>query len=414
MLISDSGGQPRGARDRVQAYPGTRSGTSGLRFRSAQAVLAAFGLLLSGCSSFPSSMNPVTWWHDLQGGKIAEQRPPPPGADQPYPNLATVPPKPAEPDRAALANIANGLIADRTNTQRADAAAPIADPSSPSASPALFGKGTVPPPPPPPPPGTTTASASLPAADAPPAPPSPAPSPPSPSTASPAPAAAPAKAPVGAVQTAELPPPAAPGGPAAGPVSAKPEPNAPEAPGAAAQPGVAAALAPPAANAPLTPPGASAQPTPEAAPAPPLPTTPPPPPNLPAAGGAPATPAGLPPAAAPPPGAPATTAAATPAPPPNSANSVNLTFVDGSADLPPTAASTLKALAARRGGGIIAITGYGDAVSNDPDAQSAALKLGLSRAQAMAAALTSAGVPGSAVQVDAEAIGRGGAARLVK
>src|ERR1700722_2341013 len=151
MLISDSGRQPRGARDRVQAYPGTRCGTSGLRFRSAQAVLAALGLLLSGCSSFPSSMNPVTWWHDLQGGKIAEQRPPPPGADQPYPNLATVPPKPAEPDRAALANIANGLIADRTNTQRADAAAPIADPSSPSASPALFGKGTVPPPPPPPP-----------------------------------------------------------------------------------------------------------------------------------------------------------------------------------------------------------------------------------------------------------------------
>ena len=25
-------------------------------------------------SSFPSSMNPVSWWHDLQGGKIAEQR----------------------------------------------------------------------------------------------------------------------------------------------------------------------------------------------------------------------------------------------------------------------------------------------------------------------------------------------------
>jgi outer membrane protein OmpA-like peptidoglycan-associated protein len=413
MLISDSGGQPRGARDRVQAYPGTRSGTSGLRFRSAQAVLASIGLLLSGCSSFPSSMNPVTWWHDLQGGKIAEQRPPPPGADQPYPNLATVPPKPAEPDRAALANIANGLIADRTNTQRADAAAPIADPSSPSASPALFGKGTVPPPPPPPPPGTTTASASLPAADAPPAPPSPTPSP-SPATVGPAPAAAPAKAPVGVVQTAALPPPATPGEPAAGPASAKPESNAPASPGAAAQPGVAAALPPPAPNAPLTPPGASAQPTAQAAPAPPLPNIPPPPPNLPAPGGAPATPAGLPPAAGPPPATPATTAAATPAPTPNSANSVSLTFVDGSADLPPTAASTLKALAARRGGGIIAVTGYGDAASNDPDAQSAALTLGLSRAQAMAAALTSAGVPRSAVQVDAEAIGRGGAARLVK
>ena len=59
---------------------------------------------------------------------------------------------------------------------------------------------------------------------------------------------------------------------------------------------------------------------------------------------------------------------------------------------------------------MIAVTGYGDAASNDPDAQSAALTLGLSRAQAMAAALTAAGVPASAVQVDAAAIGRGGTA----
>ena len=40
--------------------------------------------------------------------------------------------------------------------------------------------------------------------------------------------------------------------------------------------------------------------------------------------------------------------------------------------------------------------------------------VGLSRAKAIAAALTADGVPGSAVQVDAEAIGRGGAARLIK
>jgi outer membrane protein OmpA-like peptidoglycan-associated protein len=348
-------------------------------------------------------MNPVSWWHDLQGGKIAEQRPPPPGADQPYPNLATVPPKPAEPDRAALANIANALIADRTNTQHANAAAPIADPSSPTASPALFGKGTVPPPPPPPPPGTPTASASLPAADAPAAPPSPAPPSPSQASATPAPVPAPAKAPVAAVQSAALPPPEASAPPAVDTPAPAPAPATP----AAATPVTAApapttsspATATPATTAPLTPPGASAQPTAEAAPAPPLPTTPPPPPNL---------TSGVP--SAPPP------AAAVPASPPpaNAANTVSVTFVNGSAELPATAATTLKALASRRGTGIIAVTGYGDASSNDPDAQSAALTLGLSRAQAMAAALTSAGVPRSAVQVDAEAIGRGGAARLVK
>jgi outer membrane protein OmpA-like peptidoglycan-associated protein len=88
--------------------------------------------------------------------------------------------------------------------------------------------------------------------------------------------------------------------------------------------------------------------------------------------------------------------------------------VNGSASLPPTANDSLKQLAARRGSGIIAVTGYGDATSNDPDAQSAALTLGLSRAQAMAAALTAAGVPATAVQVDAAAGGRGGTARLVQ
>jgi len=351
-------------------------------------------------------MNPVTWWHDLQGGKIAEQRPPPPGADEPYPNLATVPPKPPEPDRAALANIANALIADRTNTQHADAAAPIADPSLPSASPGLFGKGTVPPPPPPPPAGTPTASASLPAADAPPPPPAPASSAPSPSAAASAPAAAPAKAPVGAVQSAELPP-ATPA-----PAAAAPAPPAETAaPGSAPAPpasvptpaGAAAVAGTPAPNAPLAPPGAAAQPTAAAAPAPPLPTTPPPPPNLAAAPGA------SPPAPVAPPPAPPAAAA-----PPANANAVSLTFVDGSADLPPTAASTLKALAARRGNSVIAVTGYGDATSDSPDAQSAALVLGLSRAKAIATALAADGVPGSAVQVDAQAIGRGGAARLVK
>ena len=78
------------------------------------------------------------------------------------------------------------------------------------------------------------------------------------------------------------------------------------------------------------------------------------------------------------------------------------------------AADQLKQLAGRRGNGIIAVTGYGDAASNDPDAQAAALTLGLSRAKAMAAALAADGVPASAVQMDAEAIGRGGTARLVQ
>ena len=327
-------------------------------------------------------MNPVSWWHDLQGGKIAEQRPPPPGADQPYPNLATVPPKPAEPDRAALANIANALIADRTNAQHIAAAAPIADPSSPSASPALFGSGTVPPPPPPPPPapaGERDAAGGGSAAGA-----------------------------TRAARTAPAPPPAASDRAAAAARrpprrrSARCRARRSRRPAPTAQPPAVAAAAPP-----------------------PLPAAPPPPPNLPAMPRAPSRPPptvgrrrrSAPPASCDRP------AAADPAPAAagagsasgrSPANTVSVTFVSGSAALPPTAADTLKQLAARRGNGIIAVTGYGDAASNDPDAQSAALTLGLSRAQAMAAALTSAGVPATAVQVDAEAIGRGGTARLVQ
>src|SRR5580700_2974173 len=167
MLSSGSGGQPKGVGRRFQAGCGLESGTSGLRCRHFASLCV---LTLAGCSSFPSSMNPVSWWHGLQGGKIAEERPPPPGADQPYPNLASVPPKPAQPDRAALDNIASALIADRTNAQHVAAEAPIADPSVPSASPALFGRGTVPPPPPPSPPGSAKASATMAAAEAPPAP----------------------------------------------------------------------------------------------------------------------------------------------------------------------------------------------------------------------------------------------------
>jgi outer membrane protein OmpA-like peptidoglycan-associated protein len=91
-----------------------------------------------------------------------------------------------------------------------------------------------------------------------------------------------------------------------------------------------------------------------------------------------------------------------------------MSFVTGSADLPPLAVDQLKQLAARRSNGVIAVTGYGDGTGNDPDAQSTALTLGLARAQAMAKALAADGVPASAVQVDAEAIGRGGMARLVQ
>jgi outer membrane protein OmpA-like peptidoglycan-associated protein len=52
------------------------------------APLAAVALSLAGCAG------PVQLYHNAEGGAIAQVRQPPPGADLPYPNLASVPPEP--------------------------------------------------------------------------------------------------------------------------------------------------------------------------------------------------------------------------------------------------------------------------------------------------------------------------------
>ncbi len=236
MVFTGSGAQPKGAYSLVQgsiAQDGLAPfGVTAARLARALAGVAALGLL-GGCSS-SSSMNPVNWWHGLQGGKIAEERPPPPGADAPFPNLSTVPARPTPPDRDAMRKLTDALIGDRANAQYSAEAAPLADPSSPSASPNLFGAGTLPPPPKAPPPKPPTAteppamSASLPAASAPPPPPSaptPAPQRPVQSQALEAPIVPPTEA-------AEPPPP---------PVDTTPLPDLPSAP-----PPRAAATPPPA------------------------------------------------------------------------------------------------------------------------------------------------------------------------
>jgi len=110
-----------------------------------------------------------------------------------------------------------------------------------------------------------------------------------------------------------------------------------------------------------------------------------------------------------------TMASATPTSEPvTKGNTIGVDFANGISDLPPSAAAPLKVLAGRRGNALIAVTGYGDAADPDPDTQATALKLGLARAQTIASALVADGVPASAVQIDAQAMGRGGTARLVQ
>jgi len=136
---------------------------------------------------------PIGWWHDLQGGKIAEVRPPPPGVTDPYPNLSLVPPLPTPTDAPTRRALAARLMAERDRTQREatqdplvlpvaanavpprapsiTAARPAAPPPDPGASVAVLDGATAPAPPAPPPataPPASTAPIAAPAAGTPP------------------------------------------------------------------------------------------------------------------------------------------------------------------------------------------------------------------------------------------------------
>ena len=379
MAVSETGAQARGVtKTRQVAIRGS-------------AMLLTAGWLLAGCSS-DSSINPISWWHRQEGGVIARQRPAPPGADQPYPNLSTIPAKPTAPDPEALKKLTDALVADRTNAQHAAQAEPLADPSSPSASPALFGANTAPPPPPATSAaassapassaaaaaGPPVASASMPAVNAPPPPPTPAAP-----TAPPMQATAPTPAPRKAVQSTPL---AAPPQAAANTQAADAQ-AASAAPAGAASAGAAASVPAPATPAPST--SAAANPA--------LPALPAAPPARPSAAG---------PAPAPP-------AEPSPMPPASTAPSATIVFAGNASSLSPPANDEVKAFAARRTKGTIVVTGYGDATANDPETQSTALTLGLSRAQSIVDALKADGVPGNAIRVTAEASGRGAAMQLL-
>jgi outer membrane protein OmpA-like peptidoglycan-associated protein len=100
-------------------------------------------------------------------------------------------------------------------------------------------------------------------------------------------------------------------------------------------------------------------------------------------------------------------------PAPAAGTSATIVFLERASNLSQPATDEVKAFAAKRGNGTISVIGYGDSTSSDPDAQSSALTLGLSRAQSIVDALKAAGVPGNAIRVSAEASGRGAALQLL-
>lgn len=305
---------------------------------------ACFGLAclgLAGCDSRPID-TPVTWWHNLEGGQIAAQRPPPPGVDQPFPKLGTVPARPQIPDPVTRQRLEDELLAERDTAERIAARNPVVVPPAPPAPAATPAAAVT----------TEAATATLGAASA---------------TSTPLPTGASAP----------------PAGKAANT-------------GARADQGNDAAAAGPDINA-----DAGVILAGGAADASGLPPIPPAPPSPPAFEGMPAEP----PPSPPPP---------VPKPLPRAARGTEIRFPPGSAQLLRDQSGTLRAIATHRGGGALAITGYGDAQSDAPAAQAAALTLALQRAEAVAVALQGFGVPQSALRIDADAFGRGAAVRLVQ
>lgn len=94
----------------------TRMGAPVQGLRLGGALLGV--LLLAGCGG-TNSGGPVAWWHQLEGGRIAADRPAPPNADAPFPNLANIPARPTATPSPERSQIAAGLVADRANANYA-------------------------------------------------------------------------------------------------------------------------------------------------------------------------------------------------------------------------------------------------------------------------------------------------------
>ena len=305
---------------------------------------------LAGCAHQDVVDTPVSWWHQLQGGAIAEQRPPPPGVNDPYPAIGTTPAH--APPMASVElrrSVTASLLRQRNLTTRLDAADPIPDPVATPAA----GK----------PPGATAA-------------PSPA-SPASPASGSPAsgsPASgSPASGSSASLDAAEAP--SAKPGPVAQDQDSEPE------------------LAMPALQ--LQPADASGV----AVVLPAIPGAPPIPPRLPGLRVQP----GMPAADHPPPDYAVAPVLGT-----------QVAFAAGTDTMLSGQAGVLHAIAARRGAGGILVRGYGGAAAADADTQAQALSVAALRARTVAEALQAEGVPAGAILLRAEAFGRGASVSLVQ
>ncbi len=100
-------------------------------------VVFGAALLLAGCSSVPDAVNPVEWYksvkESISGDEtkkaddaaekpanelVADRDKPAPGANEEFPKLSSVPPKPATSSPAERERIREGLVADQESARR--------------------------------------------------------------------------------------------------------------------------------------------------------------------------------------------------------------------------------------------------------------------------------------------------------
>ncbi len=87
--------------------------------------------LLAGCAHRDPVDTPVAWWHQLEGGAIAQQRPPPPGVDDPYPEIGTTPAAAPIVASAELRHsVTEQLIEQRNLSARLNAHDPLPPPAA--------------------------------------------------------------------------------------------------------------------------------------------------------------------------------------------------------------------------------------------------------------------------------------------
>jgi outer membrane protein OmpA-like peptidoglycan-associated protein len=406
------------ARRRIGRIPHLRGVALGL-------ALAALGLAALGLAAC-AGPDPIERARLAAGRAPTTTLPPVPGEGQPYPNLGTVPARPATIEPAERRALEDALVADRANARyvgqpvvpTVPRAAPAAATLPPAAAPLEAAGGmlmgaeeTTPPPlgvqPAPPIAGAPVTAEAL--------PPPPAAPPPPPGPIADAPRAAGA-----GIALEELPPPPAPAMPeelsaralAAASAPLAPSPTAIAAPApppaptplAAALPASPPPIAPMAAAPVLLPAGPREAPTPAPVAAPTLAPIP-----APAMAAAPPPP---PPPAPPQPSVVVDRGALLATRPSPTDQAYALAFLPGTETLVMRDRAVLAGLAARGSGATFRVTGFSDEAGSGR-----ALDLPLARARVVADALRAAGVPADAIELGGAArqgpAGRGAEVRLV-